>query len=83
VLGWLRKHAKRFYNFDGLDAFKAKLHPEIWEPVFAVSNETRVSFRALYAITSAFSGNAPARMLLGGLYKAVGVEMQRAIGKLT
>ena len=73
-LAWLRKHGQRFYNFDGLDAFKAKLRPGSWEPVFAVSNESQVSFRTLYAIASAFSGNAPVRLLFGGLWKAAATE---------
>jgi len=76
LLAWLRKHGSRFYNFDGLDAFKAKLRPEKWEPVFAVSNEPQVSFRTLYAIASAFSGNAPFRMVSGGLARAVLTEIK-------
>ena len=76
LLAWLRKHGARFYNFDGLDAFKAKLRPEKWEPVFAVSNEPSVSFRTLYAIASAFSGNAPVRMVTGGLGRAVLTEIK-------
>ena len=82
ILAWLRKHGKRFYNFDGLDAFKAKLRPQAWEPVFAVSNEPRVSFKAIYAITSAFSGHAPVKMVLGGLQRAITVEIARATAKL-
>ena len=74
LLAWLRKHGQRFYNFDGLDAFKAKLRPERWEPVFAVSNESKVSFRTLYAIAGAFSGNAPVRMLVAGLTRAAASE---------
>ena len=74
TLAWLRKHGQRFYNFDGLDAFKAKLRPEAWEPVFAVCNEPRVSFRTRYAIASAFSGNAPVRLFFGGLAKAAATE---------
>jgi Uncharacterized conserved protein len=77
LLAWLRKHGQRFYNFDGLDAFKAKLRPEKWEPVFAVSNEPRVSFRTLYAIASAFSSNAPVRMILRGLVRAAATEARR------
>ena len=76
LLIWLRKHCQRFYNFDGLDAFKAKLRPVGWEAVFAVSNESRVSFRTLYAITSAFSGNRPLRMVIGGLARAAATEMR-------
>jgi phosphatidylglycerol lysyltransferase len=76
ILTWIRKHGQRFYNFDGLDAFKAKLRPELWEPVFAVSNESRVSFRTLYAIACAFSGNAPFRLVSRALVKAVATEIK-------
>lgn len=76
LLAWLRKHGQRFYNFDGLDAFKAKLRPERWEPVFAVANESKVSFKTLYAIAGAFSGNAPIAMLSGGLMRAAASEVR-------
>jgi phosphatidylglycerol lysyltransferase len=74
MLAWLRKHGQRFYNFDGLDAFKAKLRPDRWEPVFALANEPRVSLRTLYAIASAFSGNAPFKLVFDGLAKAAATE---------
>jgi lysylphosphatidylglycerol synthetase-like protein (DUF2156 family) len=76
VLAWLRKHAQRFYNFDGLDSFKAKLHPTGWEPVFAVSNEKNISPRTLYAILSAFSDGAPMRLITGGLWRAFITEIK-------
>lgn len=76
LLSWLRRHGRRFYNFDGLDAFKAKLRPDRWEPVFAVSTEPQVSFRTLYAITSAFGGNSPLRLLGGGLTRAAAAEFR-------
>jgi phosphatidylglycerol lysyltransferase len=72
----MRQHGQRFYNFDGLDAFKAKLRPEKWEPVFAISNESRVSPRTLYAIAAAFSGNAPVRLFLSGLWRALKTEIK-------
>jgi phosphatidylglycerol lysyltransferase len=74
LLAWMRKHAQRFYNFDGLDAFKAKLQPAAWEPVFAIYNRPRISPRLLYAIASVFSGNKPIRLVLGGLWRAVLTE---------
>jgi phosphatidylglycerol lysyltransferase len=76
LLAWMRAHGRRFYNFEGLDAFKAKLRPESWEPVFAISNEPRVSFKTLYAIASAFSGNAPVRLFAGGLWRALLTEIR-------
>jgi hypothetical protein len=72
----MRKHARRFYNFDGLDAFKAKLQPKRWEPVFAVSNEPRLSPKTLYAIASAFSENKPIRLILSGLWRALLTELK-------
>ena len=81
-LFWLRKHGQRFYNFDGLDAFKAKLKPERWEPVFAVSNEPRVSFRTIDAIAGAFSGNATWRMMIGGLGRAGATEAKLLIARI-
>jgi phosphatidylglycerol lysyltransferase len=76
LLAWMRRHAQRFYNFDGLDAFKAKLQPESWEPVFAIYNERQISPRVLYAIASVFSGNKPVRLFLGGLWRAVLTEIK-------
>ncbi|MBK6750959.1 MAG: DUF2156 domain-containing protein [Acidobacteria bacterium] len=76
LLTWFRQHGKRFYNFDGLDSFKAKLRPQNWEPVFALCNEPRVSFRTLYAIAAAFSGISTSRMVLRGLGRAVATEFR-------
>lgn len=76
TLAWMRAHGRRFYNFEGLDAFKAKLRPESWEPVFAISNEPRLSVGTLYAIASAFSGNAPFRLFFGGLWRALLTEIR-------
>lgn len=79
---WLRKHGQRFYNFDGLDAFKAKLKPSAWEPVFVVSNEPRVSFKTIHAIAGAFSDNATIKMIAGGLVKAVTSEARWIKGRI-
>lgn len=67
LLLWVRAHGRRFYNFEGLDAFKAKFRPDYWEPIYAISNEPRVSVRTLYAIAAAFSEGPP----LGFVWKAV------------
>ena len=75
-LAWMRKHGQRFYNFDGLDRFKAKLIPNYWEPVFAISNESKFSGSTLYAIGSAFTENKPIRFFASGLKKAAGTEIK-------
>ena len=74
LLAWMRKHGQRFYNFDGLDHFKAKLRPEYWEPVFAISNDREFSGRALWAIAMAFTDNKPFRVFGTGLTKALKEE---------
>jgi len=77
MLIWFRKHGKRFYNFDGLDAFKAKLRPTDWEPVYVLVNEPKVRVRTLFAIADAFSGNAPYALVTGALLKAAATEFRR------
>lgn len=80
---WMWLHGKRFYNFDGLDAFKAKLQPKRWEPVFAIANERRLSVRTLYAIAAAFSESRPFALIFGGLWKAVTTEFKWLTGQRT
>ena len=75
---WLRLHGRRFYNFDGLDRFKAKFDPEWWEPVFAVTNRPTFSPRTLYAVGQAFSDNAPIAMVMSALGRAVRQEVRWA-----
>jgi phosphatidylglycerol lysyltransferase len=70
VLRWVRLHGARFYNFDGLDAFKAKFNPEKWEPIYAIAEGASFPPRALYAIAGAFSGGAPIRLVLRALFRA-------------
>jgi phosphatidylglycerol lysyltransferase len=73
MLSWVRAHGRRFYNFDGLDRFKAKFMPHDWEPIWAISRETQFSPRTLYAITSAFC-DAPASAFARGLTQALRQE---------
>lgn len=63
MLFWMRKAGQRFFNFEGLDAFKAKLKPDHWEPAFAIMNSPRISARTLWAITAAFAGHGVPRMI--------------------
>jgi len=82
LLAWFRKHGQRFYNFDGLDAFKSKMTPDFWEPVFAISNEPTFSGRTLYAIAVAFSENKPFRVAGIGLARAIKAEFKNVISWL-
>lgn len=83
LLAWMRKHGQRFYDFDGLDAFKSKMTPERWEPVFAISNEPTFSGSTLYSIALAFTDNKPFHVLTGGLRRAMVTEFRRLKGKFT
>lgn len=74
VTSWVRAHGRRFYDFDGLDWFKAKFHPDYWEPVHAVSREPEFSFRTLYAIASAFTEGSPIKAVLRGFGRALRQE---------
>ena len=51
-----RAHANRFYNFRGLEHFRAKLRPANWEKLYVISNQKRFTPQALYAVGGAFSG---------------------------
>lgn len=75
ALGWVRAHGRRFYNFDGLDQFKARLRPDRWDPVYAIVDRPSFTPRALWAIAGAFSGGSPLRTLAGGLARAARWEL--------
>lgn len=71
ALAWLRAHGKRFYNFDGLDAYKAKFRPEWWEPVYAITSERRFGLGTFYAIAGAFGKMSPFALAARALARAV------------
>lgn len=81
LLGWMRAHGRRFYNFDGLDAFKAKFLPQSWEPVWAITSERRVSPRTLWAITGAFADGSPWVLVARALARAVTRELAWLSGR--
>lgn len=74
MLGWVRAHGRRFYNFDGLDLYKRKFNPELWDPIYALSNENRFSFTCLWAIAVAFCQASPILSVAKALAKAVTQE---------
>lgn len=83
--GWLRfalrltgAHGKRFYNFQGLENFKAKFQPDTWEPVYAIQRSRSFSPRALYAIAGAFASGPPLAILAKGIARAAAQEVRWA-----
>jgi phosphatidylglycerol lysyltransferase len=81
LLAWVRAHGRRFYNFEGLAAFKAKFRPDGWEPIYAISSERRFSPLCLYAIASAFTGGSVTWALLRGLGRALRQEARWGIDR--
>jgi phosphatidylglycerol lysyltransferase len=77
LLTWVRAHGRCFCNFDGLEAFKSKFRPHVWEPIFAIVNEPRFTPRTLYAIAAAFSGGSPIQAVARGLCKALREDARR------
>lgn len=71
---WVRAHGRRFYNFDGLEWFKNKFHPDRWDPIYAVSTEPAIRPATLYAIASAFTRTSPFISVGRGMWKAVKQE---------
>ena len=82
LLKWVRLHGARFYNFVGLETFKAKFNPDVWEPIYAIAEGSSFSARDLYAIAAAFSGGAPVRLVARALAKAAGRELRTMFSRL-
>ncbi len=76
---WLRQHGKRFYNTDGLEAFKAKFQPAAWEPLYLVANEHRLRPTVVWAVASAFTGGSPALAGARGIARAARTELGWAL----
>lgn len=61
VVGWLRSArtlARPFFNFTGLTAFKRKLRPTSWEPIYLVYPRERSSIWAMRDALRAFGGGS-------------------------
>lgn len=75
LLGWMRAHGRRFYDFGGLEAYKAKFVPDAWEPIYAITGGDRVGPATLYAITAAFARAPPPLLALRALVRAARQEL--------
>ena len=74
-LAWVRAHGSRFYNFEGLDAFKSKFAPEGWEDIVALADDREFPPRALWAIACAFTDGSPLVLIVRALAKAARQEL--------
>lgn len=51
-----RTHLGPLYSFEGVRAFKARFHPDVWTPQYVVTCPPRVGPRAFQAVLTAFAG---------------------------
>lgn len=80
TMSWARAHLRRFYDFEGLDDFKAKFDPSRWDPVYVLTNQAPFRPKTLHAIAGAFTGGHPLRALAGGVIRAARSEVRWLIG---
>ncbi len=76
ALKFARLHGNRFYNFGGLESFKAKFQPNMWEPVYAIEAAREFSPMTLYAIAGAFASRSPLRLMSRAILGAAGQELR-------
>ncbi|HXT51804.1 MAG TPA: DUF2156 domain-containing protein [Thermoanaerobaculia bacterium] len=82
LVRWARVHGRRFYNFRGLESFKAKLDPVEWEPVWLLADGPRIGPGLLWAVLGAFAGGRPSRFAARALARAAGQELVRVRGSV-
>lgn len=56
LLEWLRRLGRPLYRFDGLQAFRERLHPSHWEEYLLAHPQEITRLTALYDVLSAFVG---------------------------
>lgn len=76
LLAWARSHGRRFYNFEGLEQFRAKMQPDEWETIYAIANERPFSPLTLHAVARAFCNGSPVLAATKALSRAVGQEVR-------
>jgi phosphatidylglycerol lysyltransferase len=76
---WLRaarRWGKALYDFDGLRAFKAKLKPRSWDPIYLSYPAGRSGFVAMFDTLSAFSRGGLLRFGLETLLRGPAIVMR-------
>ncbi|HZZ41485.1 MAG TPA: DUF2156 domain-containing protein [Tepidisphaeraceae bacterium] len=76
---WARAHGRRFYHFDGLESFRIKLHPDHWEPLYAIANRPNFPPRTLYALAAVMFGGNPFLIFSKAVASAIQQELRTLI----
>ncbi|MGH9885022.1 MAG: phosphatidylglycerol lysyltransferase domain-containing protein, partial [bacterium] len=76
---WLRaarRWGKSLYDFDGLRAFKAKLKPRAWDPIYLAYPSGRTGFVAMFDTLTAFARGGLLRFGLETLLRGPAIVMR-------
>src|ERR1041384_6047826 len=79
VSPWLRaarRWGKSLYDFDGLRAFKAKLKPRAWDPIYLLYPTGRSGFVAMFDTLTAFSRGGLLRFGIETLLRGPAIVMR-------
>ena len=76
ILRHARALLSSFYSFDGLRAFKAKLRPDWWEPVYLAAPHGALLPLAVYDALSAFARGRPFSFALRAAFRASSFVMR-------
>ncbi len=79
TLAWVRAHGRRFYNFAGLEAFKASLQPDEWETIYAIAPGRRFTPAMLHGVAGVFSGGSPEWFVARAIASGAGQEVRRGM----
>jgi phosphatidylglycerol lysyltransferase len=79
LLRWVRAHGRRFYNFRGLDAFKASLEPNRWESIYAIAPGPRVTPGMLAAVAGVFGSGSPVALVSRAIWMGARREARSLI----
>jgi len=63
----IRDRANFLYNFKGLHAFKSKLGPKLWQPIYLSYPNRERGVRAVYDALAAFTPRGPLRFAMDSL----------------
>lgn len=80
ALRHIRANGNSFYNFKGIEYFKAKMQPDEWVPVYAV---VRGNWRLghLGAISEAFTGESPTKSAAKFAYTSISHALKSIVNK--